>query len=209
MNWDPLKGRFIVLDGPDGSGKSTQIKLLHDVLQAHHLIPLLLRDPGGTDIGEQIRKILLDPANTAMSPRCETLLYMASRAQLYHEKIAPALQQGKCVLCDRWISSTYAYQAVAAKVGSQNLLALADVSLERTWPDLTIIIDLPSDAGLARVGSSPDRMEQKPQDYHRRVRDAFLELARDRDDFRIVDGAVSIDEVHRRILKVLSDYVNT
>ena len=209
MNWDCLNGKFLVIDGPDGSGKSTQIKLLDDFLQEHGHRPLLLRDPGGTDIGEQIRNILLDPGNAAMSLRSETLLYMASRAQLYHERIAPALKQGRCVVCDRWISSTYAYQAIAGKIGKDTLLALAEAALERTWPDLTIIIDVPSDLGLTRVGSCRDRMEQKSQDFHRQVRDAFGDLARMREDFRIVDGASSIDQVHQRVVKVLIDYVNT
>ena len=209
MNCDSLKGKFIVLDGPDGSGKSTQVKLLDDVFQSRGLVPLLLRDPGGTDIGEQIRAVLLNVDNAAMSLRCETLLYMASRAQLYEERIAPALQDGRCVICDRWISSTYAYQAVAGKIGRDALLTLAEVSLERTWPDLTLIIDLPSELGLSRVGSIPDRMERKSGDFHRQVRDAFLDLAGKRGDFRVVDGGGSIDQVHQRVLGVLSDYVNS
>lgn len=210
MNWEPLKGSFIVLDGPDGSGKSTQVKLLGDVLESEGIAAMLLRDPGSTDIGEQIRHVLLDTENAAMSSRCEALLYMASRAQLYDEKIAPALAQNRCVLCDRWISSTYAYQAVAGQIGSETLLALAEVSLERTWPDLTIIIDIDSEVGLCRVGSAPDRMEQKPRSFHQRVKDAFLQLADTRPgDFCVVDGAGSVDEVHRRVLEVIGDYVNT
>jgi dTMP kinase len=209
MNWDRLKGSFIVLDGPDGSGKSTQLKLLCDVLEGEEIAPLVLRDPGGTAIGEQIRGVLLDTANEGMSSRCEALLYMASRAQLYEERIAPALAGGRCVLCDRWVSSTYAYQAVAGEVGAEAVLALAEVSLERTWPDLTIIIDIDSEVGLSRVGSAPDRMEQKPESFHRLVRDAFLELAGTRDDFRVVDGVGSAEEVHGRVLEVVCDYVNT
>ena len=143
-----------------------------------------------------------------MSVGCEALLYMACRAQLYSEIIKPALKEKQCVLCDRWVSSTYAYQAVAGKIGGQTVLNLAEISLERTWPDLTVILDLASEIGLQRVGDRPDRMEQKPVEFHRQVRDAFLELARDRDDFRVVDGAGTIEEVQLRIRKVIRDYVN-
>jgi dTMP kinase len=206
MKCQALRGKFIVLDGPDGAGKSTQIALLQECLQRQALEVEVVRDPGGTDIGDQIRAILLDPANVAMSVRCESLLYMASRAQLYSEKIAPAMAQGKCVICDRWLSSTYAYQAVAGKIGAEVVLQTAQASLERVWPDLTIIVDLPSDVGLDRVGAERDRMEQKPHDFHQRVRQAFLELAqRGEAPMAVVDAAGSPADVHERIIKEVTD----
>jgi len=209
MNWEQLKGKFIVLDGPDGSGKSTQVQLAQDFIVQKGLETLAVRDPGGTFIGEKIRQILLDKSNGDMSVRCETLLYMASRAQLYHEQIAPALARQKCVISDRWISSTYAYQAVAGQIGPEFVLQLAQIALERTWPDLTVIIDLPSEIGLSRLDEAPDRMEQKSLAFHRRVRRAFLDLARTRSDFRVVDASGTIAEVHSRICEVLADYVNS
>ena len=207
MNWNKFSEKFVVLDGPDGCGKSTQIKLLADFLHQQNVSCQITRDPGGTRISEQIRAILLDNEHDEMSVRCETLLYLASRAQLYSEIIKPALAQRKCVLCDRWLSSTYAYQAVAGMIGDDWLLNLADVALVRSWPDLTIIIDLPSEQGLARLPQKPDRMEEKPLDFHRRVRDAFLHLAKIRPGFVVLDGAGSVQEVHQRLIKELTDYV--
>jgi len=210
MNWEKLQGKFIVLDGPDGCGKSTQVRLLAEALEQTGVETLSLRDPGGTKIGEQIRQILLRNDNQSMSVRCEALLYIASRAQLYQESIKPALAAGKCVICDRWLSSTYAYQAVAGKIGVDWLEQLAETSLERSWPDLTVIIDVPSKLGLQRVGSAPDRMEEKSADFHRRVRQAFGDLARTRKEFRIIDGSGTIEEVHRRVMELIeSKYVDS
>lgn len=199
----------MVLDGPDGAGKSSQLQLLSGILTEQRLELTTVRDPGGTRIGEQIRHILLSKDNGEMSVRTEALLYMASRAQLYSEVIAPALDRGKCVLCDRWVSSTYAYQAVAGEAGARMVLQLAETALERTWPDLTIIIDLPCKVGLERVGNSLDRMESKGLAFHQRVREAFLDLAQRRADFRVVDGTGTVEQVHQRVLEVVADYVNS
>ena len=144
-----------------------------------------------------------------MGVRCEALLYMASRAQLYHEKIDPALRRGECVLCDRWVSSTYAYQAVGGGIGGSAVLRLAEAALERTWPDLTMILDLPAEAGLARLKEAPDRMEAKGLEFHRRVRQGFLELARGRRNFQVVDAGGSVEEVHQRLCEVIRAYVGS
>ncbi|MCP4708184.1 MAG: dTMP kinase [Planctomycetes bacterium] len=209
MNWDKLNGKFIVLDGVDGAGKSSQVGLLASYLSEQNVELITVRDPGGTDIGEQIRQILLKVDNSRMLVRTEALLYMASRAQLYGELIGPALEAGQCVLCDRWVSSTYAYQARAGAVGAKLVLDLAEAALERTWADLTILIDLPIAAGLERVGKTPDRMESKGEVFHQRVREAFLELAQTREEFRIVDGSGGIEEVHQKVREVVEDYVNS
>lgn len=209
MIWDKLKGKFVVLDGVDGSGKSSQLDLLASFLSEQQLDLIRVRDPGGTEIGEQIRQILLRVDNSRMSVRTEALLYMASRAQLYGELIGPALDAGQCVLCDRWVSSTYAYQGQAGEAGAKLVLDLAEAGLERTWPDLTIIIDLPIEAGLARVGKAPDRMESKGEEFHQRVREAFLDLAGVQGGFRVVDGSGSIDEVQQAVREVVEDYVNS
>ncbi len=210
MNWDKLQDKFIVLDGPDGCGKSTQVRLLAEALEQTGIGTISLRDPGGTTIGEQIRQILLRNDNQAMSVRCESLLYMASRSQLYEESIKPALAKGKCVICDRWLSSTYAYQAVAGKIGVEWLAQLAAASLERSWPDLTIIIDVSSEIGLQRVGPAPDRMEEKSADFHQRVRQAFGDLARMRRGFGVIDGSGTVEQVHRRVMELIeSEYVHS
>lgn len=208
MSWSALNGKFIVFDGPDGCGKSTQVRLFKEFMLADGLRPTVLRDPGGTAIGEQIRDILLSAENENISVRCESMLYMASRCQLYSEFISPALRSGGCVICDRWISSTYAYQAVAGKIGSDWVLNLAEAALERTWPDLTVIIDLPGEKGLSRIPGPPDRIEQKPAEFHNKVRSAFLALAESRSDFRVVCGLGSTEQVQKRIQQVVADYVD-
>ena len=208
MNWAALRGKFIVIDGPDGAGKSTQVKLLSEVMTTNGIEATVVYDPGGTKIGDQVRAILLDNRNAEMSVRCEMLLYMASRAQLYAERIGPALEAGHCVLSDRWVSSTYAYQAVAGKLGCDEMLRVAEAALERTWPDLTVIIDLPSEVGLSRVGATRDRMEDRGESFHRRVREAFLSLAQSGQGgpSLVVSGEGGVQEVHERLLSALAGH---
>jgi dTMP kinase len=196
-----LSGKFIVLDGPDGAGKSTQAQLLGEAFESRGQAMLTVRDPGGTVIGDEIRRILLDNANTAMAVNTEVLLYMASRAQLYAEKIKPALEAGQCVISDRWLTSTLAYQAVAGKIGNTAVAKIAEAALERPWPDLTCIIDLPAETGLARVGDTRDRMENKGSEFHQAVRLAFRELAKSRSDCILIDGAGTIEQIHQTLLK--------
>ena len=136
---DRLQGKFIVLDGPDGCGKSTQAGLLVKWLEGRGVSTSRFRDPGDTSIGEKIREILLNPEHLAMDTRTELLLYMAARAQLWAEKIAPALQANRCVVLDRWLSSTCAYQGFAGGFGTDKVIRIATDCLERVWPDLTII----------------------------------------------------------------------
>ena len=136
-----------------------------------------MRDPGSTAIGEKIRHILLSPEHEAMSLRTEVLLYMAARAQLWSETLAPALAEGKCVVLDRWLSSTCAYQGYAGGFGIDNIIRLAHCSLERVWPDMTIILDTELATSSKRLKAQLDRMEQKGAEYHKKVRDGFLEVA--------------------------------
>ena len=137
-----FSGKFIVLDGPDGCGKSTQCGLLAKWLRKQGVAVVSLRDPGGTVIGEKIRQILLNPEHIKMDTRTELLLYMAARAQLWKEKIQPALKANKCVVLDRWLSSTCAYQGYAGGFGIEKVVKIATDCLERVWPDLTIILDV-------------------------------------------------------------------
>jgi dTMP kinase len=201
---DKFDGKFIVLDGPDGCGKSTQTRLLTDWLAARGVSVASFRDPGTTVIGEKIRAIQLSPAHDAMTTPTEVLLYMAARAQLWTEEIAPALQQGRCVLLDRWLSSTCAYQGYAGRFGIDGVIAVAEQSLERVWPDLTIILDVDLKTAAARLDRELDRMELKGDRYHARVRDGFLELALNRrDDFSVVDATMSAEAVHRAVLEAV------
>jgi dTMP kinase len=198
-----MAGKFIVLDGPDGCGKSTQTKLLADYLTGQGVEVLSMRDPGSTAIGEKIRHILLSPEHESMSLRTEVLLYMAARTQLWSEAIAPALAESKCVVLDRWLSSTCAYQGYAGGFGIDNIIRLAQCSLERVWPDMTIILDTELTTSSKRLKAQLDRMEQKGSQYHRMVRDGFLEVARLHQHFVVVNASPDIQTVHRHIVDLV------
>lgn len=201
-----LKGKFIVLDGPDGCGKSTQAELLTEWLQSRGVPTSSFRDPGDTVIGEKIRQILLSPEHIAMSTRAEMLLYMAARAQLWQEKMVPVLRDRKCVVLDRWVSSTCAYQGHAGGFGVQNVIKLSADSLSKPWPDLTIILDVDVKTGFQRLKGKRDRIEAKGQEYHQKVRQGFLELARQQESFVVVDGSKNIEEVHKKITEEVSKF---
>ncbi len=198
-----LSRKFIVLDGPDGCGKSTQGQLLVRWLGEQGVAVASFRDPGATVIGEKIREILLSPAHQAMTTATEVLLYMAARAQLWAEEIAPALQQGKCVVVDRWLSSTCAYQGWAGGFGMDKVVAIAEASLPRVWPDLTIILDVDLKTAAGRLNRPLDRMEQKGDSYHAQVRAGFLKLAKGREDFAVIDASAEVSVVHKQVIHVI------
>ncbi len=203
MDTNLLQGRLIVLDGPDGCGKSTQVKRLCDWVAKQGVEVVTFRDPGDTRIGEQIREILLSPEHEAMGTMSEFLLYMASRAQLWSEKIAPALEQGCCVVLDRWLSSTCAYQGHAGEFGVDRVLRVAEDTLERVWPDATIILDVDTETAAKRMDRELDRMELKGQVYHQKVRQGFLDLAQNQESFVVVDATRAIDTVHQDVIQGL------
>jgi len=200
-----LSGKFIVLDGPDGCGKSTQSKLLSEWVKAQGISVVSFRDPGTTHIGEKIRDILLDTAHEKMTVNTEMLLYMAARAQLWAEQIEPALEKGDCVIMDRWISSTCAYQGYAGMLGVEKVLKVAQYSLERIWPDLTIILDVDTDTAKKRMDRQLDRMEQKGKDFHTKVREGFLKLADLGQKVTVIDAMQSIEEIHNLITKAVKE----
>ena len=187
---------FLVLDGPEGCGKSTQARLLEQRLISVGRQVILVRDPGTTRIGEQVRAILLDPHHAEMAMRCEMLLYMAARAQMMAEVIRPALAAGRDVICDRFVSSTLAYQLEGDGLTAEEIRAVAEIAIQGGWPDLTIVLDIPVEQGLARVKRAKDRIEQRPLAYHERVRQNYLVLARaDPARFRVVDAARTVEQV--------------
>ena len=223
---EKLTGKFIVFDGPDGAGKGTQIARLSDALRAVGLEVVCTREPGGTVVGEQIREMLLGQALDVMDVRCEMLLFMASRAQLVGEVIEPAIKMGKTVLCDRFISATCAYQG-AAGCDVKQIIDLGRLAIGGTWPDLTLVLDVPAEVGLARIDrhgrsgavtdardragegggdAKPgmDAMESRPIAFHRRVRELFLSLPRIYPrPVEVIDGTGLENEIHERILEVL------
>jgi len=202
-----FESKFIVLDGPDGCGKSTQTAKLVEYIKKAGVEVSTFRDPGSTTIGEKIRGILLDPENNLMDDRTELLLYMASRAQLWREKIEPSLAAGNCVILDRWVSSTCAYQGFAGGIGIGKVLDIAEHSLERVWPDLTIILDVDIATAKARMNREYDRMEQKAAEYHKNVRAGFLKLAELRNDIVVVDASDDAETVHRNVIKVVESKI--
>jgi len=203
---DKLAGKFIVIDGPDGAGKSTQVARLADWLAAQGVDAVRTRDPGGTAIGDRIRAILLDRSAAEMSVACETMLYMASRAQLVAEVVRPALAAGKCVLCDRFVSSTIAYQG-AGGADPAAILRVAEVAVGGTWPDLTVILDIDAEQGLARVKRGLDRMESKGPEFHRWVREGFLRQAEHSPRrFAVVSAAGAVDEVAYRLREAVASW---
>ncbi|GAF75737.1 unnamed protein product, partial [marine sediment metagenome] len=193
----------IVLDGPDGCGKTTQAKLLAQWLQKQGVPTASFRDPGDTTISEKIRQVLLSPEHIAMSTRTELLLYMAARAQLWQEKMLPVLRENECVILDRWLSSTCAYQGCAGGFGMEKVIKIAEGSLERAWPDLTIILDVDLKTGAGRLSVRPDRMEAKPREYHQKVREGFLKLAGKRESFLVVDATSGIETVHKKVVEAV------
>ena len=224
---EKLSGKFVVLDGPDGCGKSTQLERLAKALESADGLVVRCKDPGGTAIGDRIRSVLLDHDLSKMNVNCEAFLFMASRAQLIAEVITPALAARQIVLCDRFVTSTCAYQG-AAGYPPERIIDLAKFAIGERWPDLTIVLDIETATGLARVGRKPhhsgsnrrrqsgqaalfddalpDAMEARPIEFHRKVRGIFQEVDRCYPTpVRVLDGDADEDCVHRRILECLAD----
>lgn len=202
-----MKGRFITLEGVEGCGKSTQLALLRDWLESQNYPVVVTREPGGTPISEDIRRILLDPGNTVLCPVAELLLYEAARAQLVAEFIRPALAEGAVVLCDRFADSTTAYQGAGRSLDYDTVIQLHRVATQGVWPDLTIVLDMPPEEGLRRAADTgePDRMEQEPLDFHNQVRREFQLIAeREPERVRLVDGLRGIEDVAEEIRQAVA-----
>ncbi len=200
-------GLFVTFEGPEGSGKSTQIRLLYEALRERAVPVICTREPGGTAIGEQIRSVLHDVGNTAMSPRAEVLLYSAARAQLVDQVIRPALERGEIVLSDRFAESTLAYQGYGRGLDLDSLVSITNFATKDTRPDLIIYLDLDVEIGLGRklrdqqAGRGElNRMDRQAIDFHRRVREGYLDMAR-RDPARwlIIDATQPIEVIHQTI----------
>jgi len=205
---EPPNGLFLVLDGIEGCGKSTQAKLLQQRLAGLGRDVLPVRDPGTTRIGEQVRAILLSLDHVEMGMRCEMLLYMAARAQMMTEVIRPALAAGKIVVCDRFVSSTLAYQLCGDGLTADGIRTVADIAIQGRWPDLTILMDLPVEQGLGRVKRAKDRIEQRPAAYHEQVRRNYLSQEQaDPGRYRIIDANRPIEQVTEDVWRVVAPLV--
>lgn len=200
------RGLFITVEGIDGCGKSTQARLISAALEAAGHDVLRLREPGGVKISEQIRAILLDPANAEMGDACELLLYEAARAQLVHQVIRPALAAGKTVVCDRFYDSTTAYQAFADGLDRNMVSQANELAVDGCRPDLTLVFDLPVEDALRRRSGreAEDRLELKGLEFQERVAAGFRAVAADEPDrVKLIDAGESIAEVFSSVVAEL------
>jgi len=207
------RGRFLTFEGPDGSGKSTQARLLAERLRAKGHQVLETAEPGGTPIGQQIRRILLDPANQDLRPTTELLLMFAARAQNVEQWILPALEDGKIVVCDRFTDSSIAYQGAGRGLGWETVLDLDRIACRGLVPDLTLCIDIDTKTGLARAhsrnrtdtGKQESRIDEQSVEFHERARAAYHELSRrESGRFWLIDGDGAPEEIAAQVWEMVS-----
>jgi dTMP kinase len=210
-----MMGFFISLEGIEGCGKTTQLRLLADWLRASDRAVLTTREPGGCAIADQIRAILLTPQSQALVPRAELLLYAAARAQHVDEVVRPALQAGKIVLCDRYTDATLAYQGGGRGLERSLIVELNALASNHLAPQLTLLLDLPVEIGLGRASSrnqaaadQEGRFEAESLDFHRRVQTSYRQLAAEEPlRFRLIDATGSVDQVHQRMVAAVSAFL--
>ena len=196
-----MKGLFIVMEGPDGSGKTTQINLLEQYLKEAGYGCLITREPGGTVIGEEVRELILNPEYKEMSPVTEMLLYAASRAQLVHEVIGPALEAGRIVISDRFVDSSIVYQGIARNLGISTVAAVNAPGIGIYRPDGIFFIDLSEAEGIRRKKNQKklDRMEQESIDFHHLVSEGYRKVLAERPEVIKIDGGKDIDVIQKKI----------
>ncbi|MBU1061436.1 MAG: dTMP kinase [Candidatus Omnitrophica bacterium] len=205
----PKQGLFITFEGPEGSGKSTHSKLLYDFLRKKRFKVVHTREPGGTIVGEKIRKVLLDPNNKDMDALCEMLLYMAARVQIVKKVILPALKKGKIVICDRFTDATLAYQGCAGGIDLKIIEDVAGLVTKGIIPDITFLLDIDTKLGLLRSGKDKDRMERKSLMYHNKVRKGYLSIAkREPKRVKIISAIGDISEAQEKIRKVVLEFLS-
>lgn len=202
------QGRFIAIEGPDGSGKTSIIQVLRQKLEQDGLEVVTTREPGGSPIAEQIRQVILDVDNHAMDVRTEALLYAASRRQHLVERILPNVQAGKLVISDRFVMSSLAYQGMARGIGLDPVWAINQFAIDGQMPDLTLLVDVPAEVGLERIQAAKgqrqyDRLDRESLAFHQRVRQTYLDLAQDWADLEILDGQKSIEAVSQECYDIL------
>ena len=198
-----MQGLFITFEGPDGCGKTTQMKLLAEYLEKKGEEIVLTREPGGKGLGEKVREILLN-YDGEVSDRCESFLFLADRAQNIDIIVNPAVKAGKIVLCDRHIDSTVAYQGYGRGLDIERINMLNNLATNGKKPDLTFVFDVDVETSMKRVGKEKDRMESAGIDFHNRVRQGYLELAKQEPNrIKVIDATKSIEEIHDEVINIL------
>jgi dTMP kinase len=204
-----MRGVFITFEGPDGSGKTTQIRLLAEYLNAKGYPVVMTREPGGTKISEDIRTIILDPENKEMDDMTEALLYAAARAQHVAQLIKPSVEEGKIVLSDRFMDSSIAYQGYGRELGDK-IRIINEYAVAGMHPDLTFFLDLSAEAGISRANKRQklDRLEQESIAFHKKVYEGYLELSKIYSDrYVIIDASRSIEEISKDIVGKFEEYI--
>ncbi|MBM7610072.1 dTMP kinase [Lysinibacillus composti] len=203
---------FITFEGPEGAGKSTVLARIVELLIEENIEVMATREPGGIEISEKIREVILNPNHTAMDEHTEALLYAAARSQHYFEKVEPALKQGKLVLCDRFIDSSLAYQGHARGLGIEEVLSINEFAIGKQMPDLTILFDLEPEVGLARIHAHSDRevnrLDVESLAFHKKVRQGYREVVkRYPNRIVVVNADQSIEQVIDEVWKILKEVV--
>ncbi|MGI6501504.1 MAG: dTMP kinase [Anaerostipes sp.] len=205
-------GLFITMEGPDGAGKSTQIDLLRDYLLEKGYDIIVCREPGGTEISESIRQIILNKDYTKMGNMTELLLYAAARAQLVEEVIRPAIEEGKVVICDRFLESSVVYQGIARGMGIELVYKVNEYAIGDMMPDLTVMIDLDAEEGIQRKKNQTelDRMERESIEFHEKVVDGYRSLLNQGlDRIKKVDGMQPVDAIQTRIRELVNKLIES
>ncbi|MBP3233112.1 MAG: dTMP kinase [Eubacterium sp.] len=206
------QGIFITMEGPDGSGKSTQIELLKQYLEKEGFNVLITREPGGTAISEAIREIILNKDFTEMSPVTEMLLYASARAQLIHEVVGPALEKGQAVISDRFVDSSLVYQGIARGLGVEKVYEVNKNAIGKYMPDVTFLLDLPAEEGIKRKKGQKelDRMEMEGIEFHMKVAQGYRDMAdRFPDRIKVVDATQPIQDISNLIINEVSDILSS
>ena len=199
------KGLFITLEGADGCGKTTQLNLLKEYLTSRGYEIVVTREPGGKGLGEKLREILLN-YDGEVSDRCEAFLYLADRAQNIDTIIKPAINSGKIVLCDRHTDSSVAYQGYGREQNIDNINMLNELAVNGVHPDLTIVFDIDTETSMARVGAEKDRLESAGIEFHKRVRNGYLEIAKKNPQrIKVVDASQTIEDVQRDVINIIEE----
>ncbi|MCQ2753724.1 MAG: dTMP kinase [bacterium] len=202
------KGLFITFEGADGCGKTTQLKLIDEYLRGKGYKTLITREPGAKGLGEKIREILLN-YDGDVSPRCESFLFLADRAQNIDCIIKPAIEEGVIVLCDRHTDSSVAYQGYGRGLDIERINFLNNLATDGMKPDLTLVFDVDIETSEKRVGSKKDRMEKAGREFFERVRQGYLEIAKKEPErIKVVDSTKSIDEIHQEVIKLIQNKFN-